>query len=191
MRQRPSLVVRRGAPALALLAALCLACCYLPGPTGGAGGSSSAPSPPPLPTPTLDALAPHLVTGEVWGATPEALRIATEIHDYPLSREDGIVVDVLPGGVSRIDVLVRIYDDGHNALPDLEDAERRGLLNAIAEDVRGLWGGGDFYLCVAIRGDVFYGALLEQVPGTAPSYVTEFAIDEERVERCLVGPTHP
>lgn len=188
-RARRSRVVRQLA-AFVALAAPSLACCYLPGPSrGSSGGGSSAT--PPAPTPTLDRLGAHLVEGAVWAATPDALAVATELHDYPLHRADGIVVEVLPGAVSRMDVLVQLHDDGYRALPDLDDAERRGLLNQIAEDIRSVWRGADYYLCVAVRGDVFYGAMLEQVPGSAPVYVTEFAIDEPRVESCLVGPTHP
>lgn len=169
--------------ALVPLALLSLACCFFPGPDGGAGSAPPAASR----TPTLDGLEPHLTPGVPWGETGVELEIARDVWNALPHPEDGVVTSVLPGPTPHVRVLVEIDDDGVSGLADLDDAERNALMTTIASIVRGRMPTAS--ICVALRGTVFWGGMYAESPGAAPVYETDFAVNEEHVEGCLLGPT--
>ncbi len=175
-------------------ALLALACCYLPGGSGASGssgggsGASGAGTSSAARTPALDRLEAHLATGAVWGASPADIELAHRVHEGPLRREDGVAVETLArAGRQRTIVLVEIYDDGRRGLADLDDGERRGMLTRIGEYVRPNTEA-EREMCIAIRGTVFYGALLAERPGVAPVYEVGFSVDEQHIETCLTAP---
>jgi hypothetical protein len=167
------------------LAALCLACCFLP--AGGGSGSASGPAPP-SPTPTLDELEDRLDPGAPWGATPGDLELARAVWELLPHPEDGVAVSVVPGAAPHVRVLVEIFDDGASGLADLDDAERNALMTTLAALVRGRMPTAS--ICVALRGTVFWGGMYAESPGAVPTYETGFAVEDTHIEGCLLGPPH-